>query len=169
MAVSGKEAAQKASHSLRADLAKAGLVEHSAKCTWEPTQKLCWLGFELDLEVGFISVPQHKITALQLLLKRSSGLGVLPARHLASITGKIISMSLALGTIARLQARSLYALINTRDSWCQKLKLSSEAATELQFWKEKLEHFNGQNIWHSPSAVRLVYSDASNTGYGGIW
>ena len=47
VAVSGKEAAQKASHSLRADLAKAGLVEHSAKCTWEPTQKLCWLGFEL--------------------------------------------------------------------------------------------------------------------------
>ena len=27
--------------------------------------------------------------------------------------------------------------------------------------------FNGQNIWPSPSAVRVVYSDASNTGYGG--
>ena len=23
------------------------------------------------------------------------------------------------------------------------------------------------NIWHSPSALRLVYSDASATGYGG--
>ena len=116
--------------------------------------KLCWLGFELDLEVGFISVPQCKITALHILLEWSSGQESLPTRQLASITGKITSMSLALGTIAGLQTRSLYALINSRDSWCQKLKLSPEAT-------------NGQNIWHSPSAVRLVYSDASDTGYGG--
>ena len=88
--------------------------------------------------------------------------------YVASITGKIISMSLALGTIAMLQTRSLYALINSRNSWCQKLKLSPEATNELQFWKEKLKHFNGQNIWHSPSAVRLVYSDASSTGCEGI-
>ena len=67
VAVSGKEAAHKASHSVRTDLAKAGFVEHSAKCTWEPTQKLCWLGFELDLKIGFISVPQDKIMALQAL------------------------------------------------------------------------------------------------------
>lgn len=80
---------------------------------------LCWLGFELDLEVRFVSVPQYKITALQILLEQTSGQEVSPARHLASITGKIISMSLALGTIARPQTRSLYALINTRNSWCQ--------------------------------------------------
>ena len=55
--MSGKEAAIKASHIKRADLAKASLVEHTAKCTWEPTQKLCWLGFQLDIEVRLISVP----------------------------------------------------------------------------------------------------------------
>lgn len=27
--------------------------------------------------------------------------------------------------------------------------------------------FNGQNIWHSPSAIRVAYSDASDNGYGG--
>ena len=113
VAISGKEAAQKASHSVKADLAKAGFVQHSAKCTWEPTQKFCWLGFELDLKVGFISVPKNKITALQTLLEHASGQEVLSARQIASITGKIISMSLALGTIARLQTRSLYSLINT--------------------------------------------------------
>ena len=51
VALSGREAAHKASHSVRTDLAKA---EHSAKCMWEPTQNLCWFGFELDLKVGFI-------------------------------------------------------------------------------------------------------------------
>ena len=84
MAVSGKEAAENTSHSIRADLAKAGLVEHSEKCTWEPTQKLCWLGFELDLEVGIISVPQYKIMALQILLEGSSGQESLPASQLRS-------------------------------------------------------------------------------------
>ena len=92
VAVSGKGAAHKASHSVRTDLAKAGFVEYSAKCTWEPTQKLSWLGFEL----GFISVPQDKIMVLQALLRQASGQEVLTARHLASITGKIISMSLVL-------------------------------------------------------------------------
>ena len=131
VAVSGKEAAHKASHSVRTDLAKAGFVEHSAKCMWEPTQNLCWLGFELDLKVGFISVPRSKIMALQTLLEKASEQEVLTARHLASITGKIISMSLALGTIARLQTRSLYALINTRESWCQKLVPRSKSGTTV--------------------------------------
>ena len=34
VAVSGKEAAQVASQQVRGDLAKAGLVEHTAKCIW---------------------------------------------------------------------------------------------------------------------------------------
>ena len=38
---------------------------------------------------------------------------------------------------------------------------------ELQFWLTELASFNGQNIWHSPAAVRVVYSDASHSGYGG--
>ena len=39
---------------------------------------------------------------------------------------------------------------------------------ELQFWLNQLEHINGREIWHSPSALRVVYSDASATGYGGF-
>ena len=76
-------------------------------------------------------------------------------------------MSLALGPIARFMTRGLYALLNSRYSWCHMLKVSPEAALELQFWLFNLESYNGQSIWHSPSAVRLVYSDASNSGYGG--
>ena len=38
---------------------------------------------------------------------------------------------------------------------------------ELQFWDQEIAKFNGQNIWHNPSAIRMVYSDASDIGYGG--
>ena len=38
---------------------------------------------------------------------------------------------------------------------------------ELQFWHKCIIDFNGQNIWRSPSAVRVIYLDVSNTGFGG--
>ena len=64
---------------------------------------------------------------------------------------------------------NLYSVLNERILWCQKLTLSKEAADELQFWLDELSHFNGQKIWPTPSAVRVVYSDASATGYGGYF
>ena len=63
--------------------------------------------------------------------------------------------------------RNMYATLNTRSSWCQKLELSAEAAEEVRFWLNSLESFNGQDIWPKPSAVWVVYSDASGTEYGG--
>ena len=63
--------------------------------------------------------------------------------------------------------RSLYALLNTRASWCHRVKISPEARREVKFWLCGIENFNGQDMWHSPSAVRIVYTDPSNTGYGG--
>ena len=39
---------------------------------------------------------------------------------------------------------------------------------ELTFWSSSLEGYNSRPIWHSPSAVRVVYSDASETGNGGF-
>ena len=48
-----------------------------------------------------------------------------------------------------------------------KLVLTPEALQELRFWLSEISKFNGQQIWPKPSAVRVVYSDASATGYGG--
>ena len=36
------------------------------------------------------------------------------------------------------------------------------------FWKWSLPAFNGRPIWFSPGATRVVFSDASSTGYGGF-
>ena len=88
-----------------------------------------------------------------------------PRHYLASITGKIISMSIAVGPVTRLMTRSLYTLIDSRNSWCQLLMISADARKELQFWLEWIGDLNGQHIWHSPSAIRVVYSDA---GMGAI-
>ena len=61
----------------------------------------------------------------------------------------------------------MYAVLNARRSWCHQVLLTSEALEELNFWLDNIDNFNGQNIWPEASAIRVVYSDASSTGYGG--
>ena len=61
----------------------------------------------------------------------------------------------------------MYALLESRIAWCGLLALPEEARKELEFWSTNLADYKAQPIWHSPSAVRVVYSDASDTGYGG--
>ena len=168
VAVSGKSAAVEASHRVRSDLRRAGLVEHTAKCSWVPSQQASWLGFDLNLEQGVISIPEGKIASLKSQLDQAVATSCVKARQLASIIGKIIAMSLAVGPVSRLMTRSMYSLLNSRQYWCQVLALNTEVLEEMYFWLQNIDGINGREIWHSPSALRVVYSDASDTGYGGF-
>ena len=122
------------------------------------------MGFEIDLDLGKLIVPKSKLVSTCELLQSLVDKPVVPTRKLASAIGKLISMSMALGPVARLMTCSLYMVLNTRSSWCVQLSLSME---ELKFWLALIREFNGQNLWPKPSAVRVVFSDASDTGFGG--
>ena len=69
--------------------------------------------------------------------------------------------------VARLRTRALYAVINSRITWSDKLVLTEDARSELCFWKECLPMYNGQAIWFESGATRVAYSDANSSGYGG--
>ena len=64
VAVNGMEAAEQTSIIVRQDLADAGFLAHEQKSQWIPSQKIQWLGFDLDLERGVVSVPPQKIQNL---------------------------------------------------------------------------------------------------------
>ena len=88
-----------------------------------------WLGFRVDLELGKISIPHDKIMAVRhsianLLLNPAQ-----PhlARSIASLVGKLISYTLAVGPIARLRTRALYRVIESRVTWKSCVVLSEEA------------------------------------------
>ena len=166
-AASGEQAAIEASQLVQRTLEMAGFVAHHEKSVWQPTQCLTWLGFVVDVALGQIEVPLEKIEALRGILNKVRLAPQINAKTLASIIGQIISMSLAFGPVSRFRTRSLYAVLNSRWAWCEMLTLSLEAIEELQFWSSYLKDFNAQPIWHIPSAVRVVYSDASETGFGG--
>ena len=76
-------------------------------------------------------------------------------------------MLLAIGPVTRLMTRNMYSLLNLREAWCDFLPVTAEARKEMEFWCTEIARFNGQNIWPSPSAIRVVYTDASDTGYAG--
>ena len=123
------------------------------------------MGFSLDLNQGNISVPEQRIYKLQESLRKVSP--SMTVRQLASIVGQIVSMSLGLGSVARLMTQSLYIIINCRTTWNDKVVWTEEAWAEMKFWEINIESLNGKEMRYSAGAVRLVYSDASDTGYGG--
>ena len=169
VAAKGCETAMRQSMRVQSDLATAGLVVNDSKSQWIPTKCIVWLGFELDLDQGQLRTPEAKLQALYNQLLKTNGAKPMPARALASVIGKIVALSPALGPVTRLMTCSMYVVLNSRRSWCQLVVLLPEAKDELLFWQRQIEVFNGQSIWPSPSAVRVVYSDASNTGYGGYY
>ena len=112
-------------------------------------------------------MPQEKIAKLKAYLANAPTSKELPARTIASITGRIISLGLTIGPLARLRTRALHAVLDSRRSWLDVLTLSEEARNEVAFWFSSLEHYDRQPIWHAPSAMRIAYSDASDSGFGG--
>ena len=72
-------------------------------------------------------------------------------------------MSLALGPVTQLVTQNFYTVRNRTLAWCHRLTLSEEASQVIN----EITKFNGRHIWPKPSGVRVMYSDASATGYGG--
>ena len=116
---------------------------------------------------GKLSVPGKKLMNLVSQLSMAKEAWVILATALVSIIGKLLSMALALGPVARLMTHNLYIMLNARSSWHQELLITQEAPEELIFWLQHIDKFNDLNIWPKPSAIRIVYPDASSTGYGG--
>ena len=156
------------SRSCRSDLDSAGFFVNLQKSVWEPSQVGTWLGFYLDFSLNFITVPLPKITKLQERFSRILVLRFANAKDLASVAGQLNSMFLAIGNIVRLMSRAMYAQISAQNSWFSNFYLEDSVVEELVFWQSNLDHLNGRRIWCKSSAVRVAYSDASDTGYGGF-
>jgi len=66
-------------------------VVNEAKSQWTPVKKLVWLGFEIDLELDKLVVPDSKLERTCDLLKSLVESHVVPAKKLVSAIGKVIS------------------------------------------------------------------------------
>ena len=89
----------------------------------------------------------------------------LPARRVARVAGLCISLSKAVGP-TRLLMRNLFKDLNQKSNWEAKVLLSEEAINDLIWWKEVMESWDGKFVIPSRADV-TIYTDASNSGWGG--
>ena len=161
--------ARRSSKFIRQSLIKAGFVPNPEKCTWEPTESSEWLGLLLDTHAGELKIPTRRIESL--LSRVENVFQSYPfstPRKLASVTGKIISMSPVLGSgVSHLMSRHMYYTIESRLTWDEVINVNDpELLRELKFWLENVFRLNCKKIFTSQIPKIISSSDASDTGCG---
>ncbi|XP_057308177.1 uncharacterized protein LOC130646058 [Hydractinia symbiolongicarpus] len=161
------ETTKKHSAIIQNDLARAGLTINLEKSKFEPRKTGKWLGFNIDTRTSKFYVPSEKLSKLFSLVKLALNSDRVSAKFISKIAGRIISMTLAIGPLTRLFTRHMYRFIESRITW-QKLETLDEfLKSDLLFWYRNLFNTNGYQIKKNTLTTKVIYSDASDSGYGG--
>ena len=151
----------------RGDLIASGFTISEEKSNWNPRLEVCFLGYILNFESGMIYVSERRMDKLKSSLANSASANSIRIRTLASIVGQIISMGTAVGNIVRLMTRHCYCAIGNRSFWDQVVPIFPGVREELLFWSSNVNSLNGKFMSPKSSTVGIVYSDASDSGFGG--
>jgi hypothetical protein len=152
-------------------LHQLGFDLKAEKCVLEPTQRIEFLGFNLDSVSLSVHLPTGKVKKLRQEVAstlRKAEAGPVSAKHLASTLGKLRSAHPAFGP-ANLLSRALQwdlraALLRGR--WKGHTVLSAQARSDLRWWHDHLTHWGGRLLF-PPPPTRVLTTDASESGWGG--
>ena len=129
------------------------------------------MGVIFDTQLVKIYIPERRLTkAKAMALELLSDVTIhrkVKVRKLASFVGKVISMNIVLDSFSQIMTRYLSMDILKAQSWESCVIVSSEGLGQLHFWKHNLEFGIGMKFFESLKFSKVVYSDASNTGYAG--
>ena len=163
--------AVKFSSEVKEDIIASGFVPNVQKSVWRPASKIRWLGYDVDLNAGYISIPKRRISditdTIDGILSEKRHPSFIFARKLASIVGKVMSTGLVTGNVARVMTKALHVCIESRNSWAGTVALSAEAIDELQFWKRNIQCLNKCAVGPRADCSSIVFSDASGSGFAG--
>lgn len=156
---------------IKQDLLFSGFIPNAEKSVWSPVQILPFLGTLLNSYDGQLSIPDTRLSKVKSTisniladLKVHRRVGV---RKLASLVGQIISMSVVIGHVSQIMTRCLSIDIVRAFSWDSYIGLSQESLYQMEFWQSTIDSINSKNIFESYRCTKVVYSDASSTGFAG--
>ena len=69
VAVQGKEEAMQEGERVQSELLEADLIVNNTKSQWVPTKSLIWLGFQINLQDGQLTIPDQKVESLTRLMQ----------------------------------------------------------------------------------------------------
>ena len=76
-------------------------------------------------------------------------------------------MYLSLGPIVRLMTRGLFTDIQSHPEWDEFYYPTRGSVIEAKFWLANIDEKNGYAIKPNPVTSQIIFTDASNHGYGG--
>ena len=112
-------------------------------------------------------IPEAKLAKLKRSLESLILDGYATFRELARVAFFIISLSLAVGPIARLFTGQMFLFIQSRPSWDLSFTFSEALLQEFKFWLQHIDSFNGYSIRGVFCATSTICTDASDFAFGG--
>ena len=162
------KACNKAGKLLLSDLTRAGFIVNLKKSVWIPTNRIQFLGFSVDTNQMTYTVPDKKLEVFLNLASRILKSGKASAKDISRVTGRLISMQPALGKIVFLTTRCMYAFLAKQSTWYKESCLDKDSVKELDFWFKNIRNKNGYRIKSDPQITRVIFTDASEFGFGGF-
>jgi hypothetical protein len=147
-------------------LANLGAHVNVDKSAFVPSQRLTYLGFELDSKQMKIWAPPKKILNTKKSLKQFLRGGKATAREAASLLGKLNSLADALFP-ARVHTGEMhdFKMAALKKGWDQACPLPTGVMKEVTWWLRHMSTLNGRAI-HPPKPTVLAGTDASDYGWG---
>ena len=106
--------AKTASSPAHADLCHSGFLANESRCVWNRPRLFRGWG-PLSIRPLLVAATDKRIVSLQDILNSILSVSSvrIPVRQLASVCGKIISLTNCVGNVSRLTTRNLFAVINS--------------------------------------------------------
>ena len=112
-----------------------------------------------------ICIPERRVVKTISTLRELCRPGWVPVRKAASFVGQIISMGIVIGPVSQIMTRYISMdLLHARTLY---IKLSADSNQQLLFWENTLNSLKVQQLNVIGSCYKIVYSDASATGFAG--
>jgi hypothetical protein len=146
----------------------AGLTINKEKSTLDFVRRLDHLGYVIDLDKEQIEVPEKRWIAFQKLLTFASKASHVKIRLVAQITGHAMSMSLALGPVAKLFTRNSYG-ITSMFHISQNITMPLCIKQEIDFWLGMSRTRYTAKIWPTVETTHLtIHTDAGGRSWGAV-
>lgn len=148
-------------------ISQFGLVVNPDK-TEGPSQRLSFLGVQLDSVEQTLSCTPARVSELTSLLRLLRRTPVITRRHAESLIGKLSFAAKVLPGARPFMRRMLdtvHACKSRRPSY--PLRIDTGFRADVKFWLRHFASWNGRQQWRSSRASPFVFaSDASLSGFG---
>lgn len=162
-----KEACAQALSVLIQLLRKLGFAIHWGKVI-DPTQRITFLGIELDSIEMTLRLPQDKLDLLRQELKSFLNRNRASKRQLQSLAGRL-SWAASVVRGGRVFLRRIFNKISMLRHGSHRTQLSTEVRQDINWWFQCVHVFNGKSALLDSLPLECVFTDASNDGGGGYF